>query len=61
MNFRFIKNVGAVGLTIGMLIAVPGIITGTLPVIMAGAIILAITFATMQVGWCLPKESDRTL
>lgn len=53
MNFKFMKTVGGVGLTIGLVVAVPGIITGMLPVIMAGAIILAVTFVTIQVGWLL--------
>ena len=57
MNIRFMIRVGVFGLGIGMAIAATGIATGMFPIIVAGTIVLAITFVSMQAGWFLsPRQ-----
>ena len=53
MNIRFITTIGVGGLILGLSVAAVGIVLGAVPVIIAGTIILAVTFVSMQAGWCL--------
>jgi hypothetical protein len=56
MNTRFITRIGVPGLLIGLAVSAAGIVTGIVPVIIVGVVLLSLTFLTMQAGWVLPAE-----